>query len=185
MRLPGLLAVMALFGASCTTLDPAPIYIDMNYEVRCGDCQPRTVDDPQREIKVLDGERGYTLKCDVNTPGGQRQISFSAEHLGAHTSDAFKLSVEQAYLDGKDPGQACKVRVTEGGNTYVGGCTGGSPTAANPCQISFTVDAGIVKGSFWCKALPNGANSTTTRDVVTPGSKADAIKFEVDGCTGL
>jgi hypothetical protein len=198
MRLPGLLATMALsvavfatsFLVSCTTLDPAPLYLDINYQVRCGDCQPRSIDDKPRDIKVINGEDSYVISCNVNQVGAKRQVSFTATHNGAKASDTYKFNVDRAFIDGKDPGNACKVRVSEGANTYVGSCTSGTPTADKPCQLSFKPVDGVITGSIWCQALPNGANSTITRDVVAPYTDVSmptkaAVKFELDGCPGL
>lgn len=199
MRLPGFFARPALLWvvvvgmlvglsaglSSCTSLDPAPLYVDMNYQVRCGDCMPRSADDLARDIKTLNGENNYIVACDAASQGGKRQLSFSVQHPGEHASDGYKFSVAQALIDGKDPGSSCKVRVIEGGNTYVGGCTSGAPSSENPCQLTFKLDGSIVTGTIWCKAIPNGANNTSVRDVVTPYTMNKPIPFEVDGCTGL
>ena len=54
---------------SCSSTDPAPVFIDIDYQVRCLICEPRSPDDAKRQLMVLDGDQGYQVDCHVSTVG--------------------------------------------------------------------------------------------------------------------
>jgi hypothetical protein len=185
--LAGFLVSALGLSASCTTTDPAPIYVDMTYQLRCIDCQPRVPVEPVHDIMHLDGEAGYHMECFVSSSGGKRQLTVIASQSdSAHPDQDHSFRITQARFESKDPGSECEVRASEGGNTYVGKCTGGAPTATAPCQLTFKVNSGIVNGTVYCDNIPNPTSSPeTTRYLVAPFEANKPAKFEVHGCAGL
>ena len=189
-----LLAVTAVTigGAACNNVDPAPVFIDLDYQVRCIDCEPRAPDDPKRQLALLDGDMGYQIDCHASTVSKDRVLSFSAIYEDPEDSkNKHSIELLQASFDGKDPGDKCEVRVGEANNGYKGKCTGGEPTADNPCQVKLKVDEGVVRGTVLCIGIPNQALEGTTRYLVLSNPidpKEDdkqPATFEVQGCAGL
>jgi hypothetical protein len=169
--------------ASCTSDDAPPLFMEMNYQLRCGDCDSNLPNDPIREVDRLDGEDDYEIDCIVSKSGDKRQISISMKHADPD----YKIGISQAFFEQNDPGSECEVTATEAGNTYVGKCSAAAPTEARPCQLSFEVSHGIVTGSVLCKRIANPRQSPpTTRFLVEGLSTTDKpAKFEVHGCRGL
>jgi hypothetical protein len=171
----------ALF--ACSEQDPAPHFIDVTYQVRCIDCQPVTTDDSTRRVLAIDGENNFEVSCHAN--GGGPLLSFSATHTDKENKDNnYSLEIQRASLAGRDPGKSCTVLVTEGSNSYLGGCTDDEPTDDLPCKVKFTRDGQNVTGSILCKHIQNKNTGEFTRWVVKPGTMK-ALTFEVDGCEGL
>src|SRR5689334_9073826 len=139
--MPRLLVSCLVFGCvafalGCTEEDPAALFLDFNYQVRCLDCEPRSNDDPARDVHAVDGEDELTINCSVVDRGGDRLVSISVEHTDDRTGTVdYSLSIDQANLDSKDPGNGCRVHVKEGPNVYEGNCTGGDPNEETPCMI--------------------------------------------------
>jgi hypothetical protein len=183
------LTVLAFVAAACLSAcveeDPAPLFVDLDYQVRCLDCEPRTPDDDPHRIQALDGEAGFTIECNATRRSGDRVLSFSANYIDAEReSDNFSISVIQANLDSDDPGTSCRLVVTEGDNRYEGKCTGGAPTPEEQCQLEIGEEDKIVSGELRCDHVPNLSSTLITRYVVEPGSD-DPVQFEVHGCSGL
>jgi hypothetical protein len=180
-----LILCCAPLGLSCVTNDPAPHYADVSYQVRCIDCEPRAVDDSAHHIAALDGEKGFDVTCTVQPQSGGRLVTFGATLTDAkHPNASYAFKVLQVSVDKKDPGESCRVQVSEGSNTYEGRCTSGDPTADAPCQVKITDDHGLATGKILCGAIPNRNDSTVTRHVVKPGT-TDAASFVIHGCDGL
>jgi hypothetical protein len=178
-----LLALIFSWLLGCTQDDPEALFIDLAYQVRCVDCDPRANDDPARAIHNVDGEEGLTLTCSVIERGGERLVSFAIEHTDSETNSVdYSLSVDQASLDSKDPGSGCRVRAKEGSNTYEGLCTGDDPSDETPCSLTDLKQSGNgVTGSLHCVHIPNKAQPELTRHIAAPSS-TKAAKFEVTGC---
>ena len=187
-----LLIVVALTtAASCSSTDPAAVFIDIDYQVRCLICEPRSPDDPKRQIATLDGDNGYDVDCHVSTVGKDRVLSFSAFYDAEGTSMDHSIEVLQAAYTGDDPGSKCLVRVRERSNRYVGNCTGGNPEPDAPCKVEIDVKDGIVDGTVLCDEFANEASATSKRHLVLsdrPDPKADDLQpatFAIHGCKGL
>ena len=186
-----LLVAVTVSAASCSSTDPAAVFIDFDYQVRCLLCEPRAPDDPKRQFMTLDGDNGYNVDCHVSTVGKDRVLSFSAVFDAASTSMDHGIEVLQAAYESKDPGSKCLVRVREESNRYVGKCTGGDPTADEPCQVKIDVKDGIVTGTVFCKDIANEGIESSKRHIVLsdqPDPKANDLvpaTFEIHGCTGL
>ena len=184
------LLVLSLFTASalmaCVNQDPAPLFLQTSYQVRCLDCTPVTTDNLARTVAALDGESGFSVACSAQRSGKDRLLSFSGTLIDPkHESNNYSLKIIQANLDKSDPGAGCRVVITEGANTYESHCTGGDPTPDEPCQITKLKAAnGIVTGKLLCNNIPNRTDANTTRYVVKPSTTSPA-DFEVDGCVGL
>jgi hypothetical protein len=177
--------VLASNATACTEDDPAPVYVEVDYKVRCLDCTPRAQDDPVRNISALDGERDFTTRCDVARRSGGRVVTFEAVHSDpGNSARNYSFRVSQVPLDGS-PGVGCSVRVVEGSNRYEGRCTDGEPDADRPCQVEVEVEDGIVTGSVHCVRIPNTANASVHRYVTAPRSAGRSASFEVHGCDGL
>lgn len=180
-----LLVVAAIFSCmlGCKQEDPAALFIDFAYQVRCVDCEPQSNDEPARDIHAVDGEHDLTLTCNVIERGGERLVSFSIEHTDPDTGSVdYSLSVDQASLDSKDPGAGCRVNAKEGSNVYEGLCTGDEPSDETPCALADLKQSGDgIKGSLHCIHIPNKAQPTITRHIAAPSTEK-AAKFEVTGC---
>jgi hypothetical protein len=172
--------------SGCTEEDPAPLYIDVRYQVRCIDCEPRAPDDPVRDVELLDGELGFTVECSVVQRGDDQLLNFRAAYIDDdRPSSNFSLRMEQVTLDDNDPGPDCRVTVAEGANSYRGECTTEEPDGAAPCQIDLRVEEKIVFGEVFCDGVPNRTNAMTARHLVAPGTEDEPAEFELHGCTGL
>jgi hypothetical protein len=171
--------------AACKTESAPPVYLDANYQLRCVDCEPRTGDDPEREVALLDGELDFTISCDVKRISGKNSLTLSFKHDGARPSDTYGIRVTRANIDAQDQSNECKVRITEGANIYEGACTGDDPSTEQPCKVSFDQKAEIVQGSVYCNKIPNQGNLASFRYLVDPGSQDKPMKLAVHNCTGL
>ncbi len=180
------LFLSAFLLAACSSQDPAPIYFGLSYQLRCLGCQPSSADDSVHTITAIDGEDGYTLTCNANRQMGKRQLSFSATYTNSATpGDTHVIKIQQAFVDGNDPGSLCLVSVREGANTYLGACTSGTPTADQPCQLTFKLVGSTVKGTLYCAGIPNSGTTVSKRYLVAPTTETTPVSFELEGCTGL
>lgn len=180
----GVLSLLATF-ASCTSETTPIVYIGMTYQVRCLDCQPREPDPNPRDVRAVDGEAGYSLDCSVNKSGSTRRVTFSAEHQSDEADNTYVLSVKGARLGGEESDGPCEVRVIEGNNTYVAGCSSEAPTTERPCQVSFSEKAGVIKGELYCDKMPSDASLSQVRYLVAPYTSSDPVELELYGCRGL
>lgn len=180
---------LGLFGlvSGCPSNDPAGVYADIQYAVRCemmGMC-PGTV---QRDINGFNGEGALRVTCRVTDSGDQRILNFSAASGSSYGITITNASFPRA---GGSPGAGCSVTVTDGPNTFTGTCGGAAPSAAQPCQISsvaFTteVETGspLITGQMLCEGLPNRADATRVREVTGPAAAGGPLTFNIYDCTG-
>ena len=184
----GLLTVLCvtwLLGG-CTSQDSSPVFLDMEYQVRCITCEPRSPDNEKRSIMLLDGEEGHSVRCRIGERSGDRFLTFSMTFIDEVTeSKNYGLDIFEANIDDNDPGNTCEVTVREGNNTYKGECTGSEPDEDATCQLEFAPEGDILRGSVLCLEMTNQVNNTTFRRVVKPGKKDEAADFEIHGCSGL
>lgn len=179
------LAIVAVLPLACSEEDPPPLYVDVDYQIRCIDCMPLAADDEVRRIQALDGEAGFRTECNIARREGDRLITFEAAYTDPDEArNSYSIGIVQANLDASDPGGACRVVTAEGNNTYEGKCTGGDPTGEEPCRVELEAEDGIVMGSVLCEHVPNKNTSMFTRYLVAPNSESPA-RFEVHGCRGL
>jgi len=184
-RLLFLIACCVPAATSCVTNDPAPLYADVNYQVRCIDCEPRAVDDTPHHITALDGEKGFDVACTTQSVSGGRLVTFNASLIDSkHPTSTYAFKILQANVDKQDPGSSCRVQIVEGNNTYERHCTSRDPTADVPCHVKISDVKGSAKGSVLCGELPNRNDMTVTRHLVKPGT-SDPAPFEIQGCPGL
>jgi hypothetical protein len=181
----GFAVVCSLGQVGCKTESTPPVYLDANYQLRCVDCEPRTGDDPEREVALLDGESDFVISCDVKRISGKQSLSLSFTHDVSRSSERYGIRITRANIDADDQSNECKVRITEGANIYEGACTGDDPTTEQPCKVSFTHKDEIVSGSIYCDKIPNQGNLASFRYLVNPGSDTKAMKLAVHNCTGL
>jgi hypothetical protein len=185
MRRLLILAIAATCSFACADEDPPPLYVDVDYQIRCIECQPIAPDDMVRRVDALDGERGFAVDCNVTRREGDRLLTFSAAYTdGQEARNNYAIGLVQVNLDGAGPGSACRVTVTEGNNGYEGLCTNDDPTADLPCRVEIEEEGGIVMGSVLCENVPNKNSSMLTRHLVAPNSQS-AARFEIHGCVGL
>ena len=170
-----LLALAALaFIASCNEEDPAALFADVTYQLRCLDCQPVSPDPPKRDFSVVDGEDGTSLECYAE--GGRVTLRINAGE--------FAFSIVDTRL-GDDPGNECEVRVTEGGNEYRGGCKSVGGSGSNPCEVELTPDGSGFNGTIECHQIRHKSNNTWIRHLVAPGETAEPAEISAQGCAGL
>lgn len=185
MRRLLVLAFAAAFSSACTEEDPPPLYLEVDYQVRCFDCQPVAPDDAVRRVQALDAQDGFRVECNVAERSGGRLLSFTAAYTDAEASrNNYSFGVFQANLDEANPGSACRIVVSEGSNTYEGACTASEPSDDEPCRLEVEEADGIVMGSVLCEHVPNRNAATVTRHLVAPNSES-AARFEAHGCRGL
>jgi hypothetical protein len=181
--LSGLLLPVLL---ACNEENPAPLFLDIDYQVRCLDCEPRAPDSLRHNFATLDGEQGFTLLCSTADQGGDRLLSFSATYLDPEGAESknFSIRLISANLDANDPGNGCRVVATEGGNTYEGHCTAAEPSGDDECQVKLDVEHHTVVGSILCEKFPNRSTNEVVRYLVKGGSDKPA-DFVFEGCKGL
>jgi hypothetical protein len=178
----GCFGCVLVCGAACKNEDPAALFLDFDYQVRCVDCVPRSNDDPAREIHAVDGEDDLTIDCSTIEREGDRLVSFSLEHFDTKLGEVdFSLSVEQIDLDSGDPGAGCQVVAKEGSNVYEGDCTDGDPNDDQPCSIELEQEGDGIRGTLHCVHIENKAQPTLRRHITAPGVDEPA-EFEVTGC---
>jgi hypothetical protein len=170
---------------ACNSEDPAPLYMEGDFQLRCINCKPTAMDEKVHRVAALNGEGGYAVACSAIRDGADRVVSFSVEYVDpAGKQDDYSLQVAQVNVDGANPGGNCRVQANEGNNSFEGTCTGGTPTDQKPCAMKFGVEHGVVMGSIECATIPNRADKQIRRYLVKPGGKKPA-EFSIEGCTGL
>jgi len=173
--------------AGCSSDSTPTVYVDLAYQIRCLDCNPRAPDDDPREIKAVDGEDGYRLTCDVKKVGGSRRVNFAIEQTANDAStDGHAFRVELANLDGEDTTLQCSVHVLEGVQSYAGACSSDAPPdSGGPCQANFRLEKGVIKGGVYCDNIPVEAAPEITRYIVAPGTRDSPAQIQIYGCHGL
>ena len=167
-----LLALTALaFIASCNEEDPAALFADLSYQLRCLDCTPIAPDAPKRDFSVVNGEDGTTLSC--STSGGRVSLEVIGEDFQFKMLDV---------LPGDDPGNQCEIRVREGGNEYRGGCKKVGGSGSNACEVELTGGGDSFSGTVECHNIKHMSNATLQRHVVAPGTTDEAAQVAVEGC---
>jgi hypothetical protein len=187
MRSTALLLGLGCAVMACSSDTTPVIYMDLQYQVRCLDCEPRGPDDAAHKIKVVEGEDDYNLNCTVVRSGGVRRVTFTASRLDKKDSSSSRVfEVRSASLDGDDnDASQCQVHVVEGDNTYDSTCSSDDPSGDTPCQATLSEKGGIISGSLFCDKIPNLVSATTSRYVVKPASTSDGAPFKIYGCKGL
>ncbi len=176
-RFACLFAVVALLG--CTNEDPAALFVDISYQLRCIDCDPRSPDGPMRDLLLVDGEMDTTLTCAASASGSTHEVDFSAQN------SQYSLELHQVRL-GANPGDQCQIEVKEGsGNTYRGGCKAVGSDDDAPCEVELTNEGGAITGSILCRRIQHTLTPTYTRYLLSPGSQDEAAEITIQGCAGL
>lgn len=173
--MPRLLLVLALVPCftGCSEEDPAALFADVNYQVRCLDCEPRTADDPERDLSVVDGD-GASLRCE--SVGGLVTLVIEAGN--------YAFEIHNARL-GNDPGGQCEVRVTEGSNEYRGACKAEGSDDAQPCEVELNADGTGFVGRVYCDQIRHHRSASLFRYVVAPGTGDEPADVVASGCSGL
>ena len=168
--------------AGCNETDPDPLYIDVVYQMRCKDCEPRTNDSPVRDIHYLDGDQGFALECGTSAGDDGTLISFSAVYTDPENPDnTYGLHVDQAGLDGASASGACSVKVDESGSVYEGRCSNSAPTSGHPCQVKLATEGTTVTGTINCDKIPIQDMMEPFRYFKKPNSD-NAADIEIRGC---
>jgi hypothetical protein len=167
------LACLGLFG--CNEEDPPALYLDLDYQLRCNDCEPRGNDGPVRDVQAVDGEGGNNLTCYYES----NLLTLELEGSG------FTFRILQARL-GDDPGEFCEIVVSEGsGSQYRGDCRGPDDDSSGaPCELEITNEGGVLSGTLLCTNIRHELTPEYERYVVAPMSD-DPVEFTVQGCSGL
>lgn len=173
-----LLALVALaFIASCNKEDPAALFADVRYQLRCLGCTPVAADGPKRDFSATDGQDGVRLSCDAD--GGLISLRISGEGFTFNILDA---------RPGDEPGNRCEVQVSEGGtgNEYRGGCKGVDGDGSQPCEVELVRDGdGSFSGTVECHNIPHRVTAAAVRQLVAPGTMDEPAEISVQGCAGL
>jgi hypothetical protein len=160
--------------------DPAPVVVEVDYQVRCLGCEPRAPDEPPHNIKAVTGMDGFRVSCTRDDYGDMRVLSFAADtnQLQVNGSQGFGLAVRQA-APGPDPGPSCRVNAREGVNKFEGRCSADEPTDEIPCQVVMDLDDGLLEATLLCRNISDEAGAR--RSIVASGSDEPA-EFTVHGC---
>lgn len=179
-NLPRHLLLLALLG--CAQDDPAPLFLKIDYQVRCLDCDPRTADDPAHELRAVNGSAGLRVSCSSDTLDGLRtfNVEVSSSERQSNGAEGYSLAIRQAAV-GDDPGSACHVLAREGANSYDGRCAAEPPSPEIPCQVAVRMEQGVLLGSVLCDRIPNLATTALWRSLVKPRTHEPA-EFEAHGC---
>lgn len=176
------LALCALVG--CNESDPEALYIDVLYQLRCLDCEPRTNDGPTRDIHHLDGDEGFELGCELSAAKDGTLISFYAEYVDPENdANDFSIEVNQAGIGETDPGASCTVKVLDNGTTYEGNCVGTEDEPEPPCDVALKKEGGIIRGTLTCDRIPVQDMLEPFRYLYRP-STSKAVPVEIRGCSG-
>lgn len=170
-----LLALAALaFIASCNEEDPAALFAEVDYQLRCLGCTPVSPDAPKRELSVVNGEGGNQLECFAT--GDRITLRISGEGYGFDIVDA---------LVGDDPGNQCQIRVIEGANEYRGYCKAIGDSGSNPCEVELTRSGSGFDGTVECHNIQHKNNASWTRQLLAPGTMDKPATISAQGCSGL
>ena len=173
LALAALVAIACL--VSCNEEEPAALFADVAYQLRCLDCDPIATDSPKRDFSVVDGQNDTSLSCDAS--GGRISLEIS--------NPDFSFRIIKAR-PGKDPGPECEIRVSEGpGNEYRGGCKKVGGSGSNPCEVELTVSGDSFSGTLQCRDIKRHLNATYERQIVAPGTTDEPAEISVQGCAGL
>jgi hypothetical protein len=166
---------LLFFLASCNEEEPAALFADVAYQLRCLDCTPVSPDSPKRDFSVVDGQDGTSLSCSVAAGAFTLEI----------VNEDFTFKILDA-LPGDDPGGQCQIRISEGsGNEYRGGCKKVGAGGDRPCEVELTASGSGFTGTVECHAIKHNLNATLHRHVVAPGTDDEPAEISVDGCAGL
>lgn len=164
----------ALLLTACNEENPAALFADVAYQVRCLDCEPRVADDPARELAVVDGEQGTSLRCE--SVNGRVSLEVVAP--------GYAFKVIDARL-GNDPGDQCEVRITEGVNEFRGSCKPDGASGSAPCEVELTRSGSGFDGTVLCKQIRHHRTASLFRYVVSPGTTDEPAAISAQGCVGL
>lgn len=170
-----LAALSCSFTVACNEEDPAALFADVSYQVRCIDCQPLTNDSPARNLAIVDGQDDTSLRCEL----ANGQISLEIE------TAEYSFEILATRM-GDDPGDQCEVRVKEGtGNEYRGRCKPVGGSGDEPCEVELIRDGSGFNGTVMCDKIASHLNASLFRYVTSPSDSGDPAEVSVQGCAGL
>lgn len=184
--------------AGCGEPNAGAMFAELEYATRCEatlgceGARDREVCGFNRSDPCTMGAEEATLSCNVTEAASTRTLSFSARQ-GRPSISVDNVSVARAGGTAISDG-GCRVRVTDGVNTYVGVCGGMEPSAAQPCRVSgirFYDDVGnpTFTGEIFCRFLPNQATPGLQIEVTAagsgPGPASRPGSFRFANCPGL
>lgn len=192
---PGVLAVAMLSacyaaddrGSSTHRDSDAPRSIELDYKVRCDDCNP-SIEGPEHHIAVVDydpkdsGVSGLEAHCRVVQHESAQLANFSIRHADEDdASNDFSLEVKDAPLNAsdEDSGDAtCLVVASEGDPSrwYPAPCSTDAPSQGAPCQLDVSLDGDTLSGTLLCSHVHSGAP-----EVASPMGD-EPLSFELHGC---
>jgi len=148
-------------------------------------------DNPIRSFYHIDGEEDLSVTCLVSTASGKDVLKFGTYCPGGDSAcgqERLRFEISGLQMNNKDgdPGDTCKVTVSEGANEYVSPCTNQGIKGDARCQLQFKLnkESSLLTGSLICKEIENASAPDITRYIVAPSSEK-AVKFTVQGCEGL
>jgi hypothetical protein len=175
---------------SCSSADAPAVFIDIDYQIRCLECEPRSPDDAKRQIETLDDDMGYAVDCNVTGSGKNQVVSFSLSFDSDGVAKDHSIEAKEVPLGGGEPGSKCIVRVKEIANTYAGKCASDEPEPGAECRIETKLEGDVITGTVLCANMPNASIESSTRHLVLSefGSMHEDLtpaEFELHGCAGL
>jgi len=161
---------LLLAAAACNDADPLPTYVDVDYQVGCVFPECRALSSgPERVIMKVDGETGFDNSCTATRVNGVDLVTLRIRSV----EEEILFEIANALYDVENNvGDSCRVKITEGDNTYEGRCSSAAPTPSIPCQLTnfSTNNGGSVEGSLYCDNIPAASSPSTTRDVARSGA---------------
>ena len=195
------LALLSVLGvAGCGDDEPIEPLADFRYTLGCGGRSGCFSKD--RDINGYNNEGGITVSCTAGTSSAGSTLAFrlsAVDPIDMRTRFSIALAnVAYNAATGLPVGTSGQVTVTEGGNTFVGTVSGGTPSLEAPCQVTNIAktmdDVGNpqIEGDVLCGAQMNkmvgleqrGA-MTVRRDLYTPESETGPAHFRIVLCDGL
>ncbi len=189
---------LAVLLAGCGDPHAGALFADIQYSTRCdngGGCPGRADHDicgfnNSDPCESVPGTP--VISCSVVETETTRTISFTARQGSGFSIGIANLQVP--ITGGSSTGGACRVTVSEGANSYRGGCGGSPPSEAQPCQITdvtFSDDMGNaeLEGKIFCQELANVAQPSLSIEVTAigagPMSASSPGRFRISNCDGL
>jgi len=192
-----LLSLSILVLAACGDPNANKLFADTRWAVRnSGGTQVF-----DHDANDFSGKNGISVSCNAPLMGGSRTLNMTvacaAGGCGNATNGTIEIINATFPAGATSPAAGCTMRVSEGVNTYQGGCGGSAPAPGQPCQITevrFYTDTDTMlptlQGNVLCTDIPNATSPSDpvlARNVTFIGPTGGAMPatFRITNCRGI